>query len=95
MNSLSPIITNAAAYPTFISYASEAFSLTPLSGDTGWFIFLITLYDQFNASIKADFYFEININENSPPFFVQSHEQLVGLALTNITNITLPGIWDD
>ncbi len=59
-----PIITNAAAYPSFISYASGEFNLTPLSGNTGSFIFLIRLVDQFNTSIKADIYFQIRINEN-------------------------------
>ncbi len=59
-----PIITNAIAYPSYISYALRAFTLTPLSGNVGTFIFLIRLVDKSNSSLTLNKYFQIRINEN-------------------------------
>jgi hypothetical protein len=59
-----PTIINTATYPSYISYASGVFSLTPMSGDVGTFIFLIELVDQFVNTLTVDIYFQIKINEN-------------------------------
>ena len=89
-----PIITNAPTYPSYISYASGTFSLTPLSGEVGSFIFLIRLLDKFNATLTVDFYFQIKINENQPPFFLYSPESLIGISPSSINTTTLPYFYD-
>jgi hypothetical protein len=59
-----PTIINIESYPSFISYDSGVFSLTPMSGDVGTFIFLIKLVDQFYDFFTVDIYFQIKIDEN-------------------------------
>ena len=89
-----PSITNAAVYPSYISYAAGAFTLTPLSGDTGPFIFLITLIDQSNSSLTVDFYFQIKINENQPPYFISPLGGPFGLSPSSVSTTTLPYFFD-